>query len=188
MNIKGENLWHKPTPEQAQILSLAAMIQGGDTKFNNSKKNENGNADAEKSAKTNDSNGKKKDCGVTSWMLVAPKMGESKSTTKNDKEYHWCPKCADGAGQWVRHKPSEHQDNFKGKKKSTSNSGGNDESSKKKGNKNSSKNTGGSDGAPNASDNGGGSLQFNRSALLSVAAANNSDTQAFLSQFVPGNK
>ena len=133
MNIKGEKLWNKPTPEQAQILSLAAMIQGGDTKFNNSKKNENGNADAEKSAKTNDSNGKKKDRGVKPWVLVAPKTGESKSMTKNDKEYHWCLKCADGAGQWVRHKPSEHQDNSKSKKKSTSNSRGNDESSKKKG-------------------------------------------------------
>ena len=28
VNMKGENLWNKPTPKQAQILFLAAMIQG----------------------------------------------------------------------------------------------------------------------------------------------------------------
>lgn len=37
------------------------------------------------------------------WMLVAPKQGEARSKTMDDKEYHWCAKHA----SWVRHKPSE---------------------------------------------------------------------------------
>ena len=157
--MKGENLWNKPTPEQAQILSLAAMIQRGGTKSNNSKKKKNGNADADKSANTDDLNGKKKDCGVKPWMLVAPKTGESKSMTKNDKEYHWCPKCTDGAGQWVCHRPADHSDNLKLKKKS-SNSGGlsDDSSKKKKGKKNFLASGGGSADNLAGSGNGGDSL------------------------------
>lgn len=123
-------------------------------------------------------------------MLKAPKNGDPKSITKNDKDYHWCPKCAKGAGQCVRHKPSDHSDDFKPKKKASNGGGSTDDSSKKKEKKTSAVSGGG------ASDGGGGgssgnnshSIRFNRSALLSVAAGNNSDTQEFLSQFVPGKE
>ena len=65
-------------------------------------------------------------------MLEAPKNGDPKSTTKNNKEYHWCPKCAKGVGQWVYNKPSDYLDNFKPKKKILTNGGLTDSSSKKK--------------------------------------------------------
>ena len=185
--MKGENLWNKPTPEQAQILSLAAMIQGGNRSSNGSGKPKDGKntSGSEDSA---DTSAKKKERGIKPWMLVAPKNGDPNSMMKNDKEYHWCPKCANGAGQWVRHKPADHSDDFKFKKNSSNGDGSKEEFSEKKGNKNSSGANGGSSGDSGGSSNGGNSLRFNRSALLSVAAGNNADTQAFLSQFVPGKE
>ena len=187
INMKGENLWNKPTPEQAQILSLAAVIQGGSKSSNGpgkSKggKNKSGSEDAE------DLSSKKKEHGVKPWMLVAPKNNKPKLMMKNEKEYHWCPNCANGDGQLVHHKPANHSNNFKSKKKSSNNGSSKDESSKKKGKKNSSASGGGSSGDAAGSGNGGNSLHFNQAALLLVAAENNSDTRAFLSQFVPGNE
>ena len=184
--MKGENLWNKPTPEQAQILSLAAMLQGGNKSLNSSGK-KSGKKKSEKSDETSEST-KKKDRGIKSWMLVAPKNGKPKTMTKNDKEYHWCHKYSNGAGQWICHRPADHSDDFKSKKKSSNSGGSSDDSlKKKKGKKNSSASDGGSAANSAGSGNGGDSLQFNRSTLMSIAAGNNSDTQAFLSQFIPGN-
>ena len=185
VNMKGEGSWNKPTPEQAQIISLAAMIQGGSKSSKGSGKNKGGQSN---STAENDSepSKKKKDRGVQPWMLIAPKNGEAKTLTKNDKEYHWCPKCAKGAGQWVRHKPSDHTDNFKASSKSNNSDGG-DGSKKKKKQKSNSGNSASSSSASSSTD-GGNNLRFNRSALMSVAAGNNADTQAFLSQFIPGNE
>ena len=68
VNMKGENLWNKPTPEQAQILSLAAMVQGGTKGTNGSgksknEKNKSGSDDVE------DLSSKKKARGVKPWIL-----------------------------------------------------------------------------------------------------------------------
>ena len=178
INMKGENLWNRPTPEQAQILSLAAMIQGGKT----SKGSDKGSVSKHNSSDSNSSNeaSKSKDrSGVKPWMLEAPKDGDPKTIIRNDKDYHWCPKCAKGAGQWVRHKPSEHSDDFQQNKRSNDN-GDAAELAKKQDKKSflqigddrtKTENLGGTSGEP---------LRFNRAALLSVAAGNNSDTQAFL--------
>ena len=122
------------------------------------------------------------------WMLEAPKNGDPNSITKDDKEYHWCPKCAKGEGQWVCHKPKDHSDNFKPKKKSESNNKESSGSSKSKGKKSSNTSSGGSLNGRDSSGTSGTSLRFNRAALLSVAASNNADTQTFLSQFVPGKE
>ena len=94
--MKGENMWNKPTPEQAQILSLAAMIQGGNKGADSSGKSKTG-----KSKSGLDSTSNKKKSGIQPWMLIAPENGATTSMIKNDKEYHWCPKCAKGEGQWV---------------------------------------------------------------------------------------
>ena len=149
------------------------MIQGANKNSNGSGENKSGSSND-----ASDPTSKKKDCGVKPWMLVAPNKGDSKSIMKNDKDYHWYPKCAKGAGQWVRHKPNDHSDDFKSKKKATATDGASSESSKKKGKKDSNTDN-------NAPGSDGESLRFNQTALLSVAAGNDANTQAFLSQFVP---
>ena len=102
--------------------------------------------------------------------------------------YHWCPKCAKGEGQWVRHKPSNHSENFKPKK--TSNNNGDDSlgTSNSKGKKSSEAGSGGSSSNGDSSGSNSNSLRFNRAALLSEAAGKDANTQAFLSQFVPGKE
>ena len=189
VNMKGENLWNKPTHEQAQILSLAAMIQGGNKNSNDSSKNKNGSKNKSGSSdNASEPTLKKKDRRVKPWMLVTPKEGESTSMMKNNKDYHWCPKCAKGAGQWVRHKPKDHSNDFKPKKKATETNGASSESSKKKGKKDSNTGGNGSTGDGNASGSNGNSLCFNQAALLSVAAGNEANIQVFLSQFVLGKE
>ena len=181
VNMKGENLWNKPTPEQAQIISLAAMLQG------NGKSNGKKGSKAQSGTNEEASEKKKsKERGVKPWMLEAPKAGAPKSKMANDKEYHWCPKCAKGEGQWVRHKPEDHTDNFKPKKQSNSGNDGSESSSNKDKKKPKSDSDSSSTNAT-GSGNGGDTLRFNRAALLSATAGANADTQAFLSQFVPGN-
>ena len=188
VNKKRENLWNKPTPEQAQILSLVAMIQGNGNGFKGSSKGKGGKGSKNSSNETNNSRSKKKDRGVKQWMLEAPKDGAPKSITKNKKEYHWCPKCVKDKGQWVRHNPSDHLENFKTKKKSDNNGRGSSGTSKAKGKKSSNASRGGPPGGGGSSGSSSNSLCFNWAALLSVAAGNNVDTQAFLSQFVPGKE
>ena len=184
--MRGENLWNRPTPEQAQILSLAAMIQGGKT----SKGPDKGTVSKTNSSDSNSSNEASKSKernGIKPWMLEAPKDGDPKTIIKNDKDYHWCPKCAKGAGQWVRHKPSEHSEDFRSNKRS--NDTGDAAESAKKQDKRSFVQTGGN--SSKTEDLGGTSrepLRFNQAALLLVAAGNNSDTQTFLLQFIPGNE
>ena len=143
MNKKRENLWNKPTPEQAQILSPVAMIQGNGNGFKGSSKGKGGKGSKNSSNETNNSRSKKKDRGVKQWMLEAPKDGAPKSITKNKKEYHWCPKCVKDKGQWVRHNPSDHLENFKTKKKSDNNGRGSSGTSKAKGKKSSNASRGG---------------------------------------------
>ena len=162
------------------------MIQNGSKSSNGSGKSKNGKIKSGSEDAT-DSSSKKKKSGIQPWMLIAPKDGEPKVMMKNEKAYNWCPKCANGAGQWVRHEPADHSDGFKSKKKSSENSRSKDDSSKKQSKKNSSASGDSSAGNPNSSGKGGNLLRFNRASLLSMAAGNNSDTQAFLSQFVPGN-
>ena len=159
--MKGENLWNKPTPGQAQILFLAAMIQGGNKNSNGSSKNKNGSKN--KSGSSDDASeptSKKKDHGVKPWMLVAPKEGKLTSMMKNNKDYHWCPKCAKGAGQWVHHKPKDHSDDFKPKKKTTETNGTSSESLKKKEKKDSTTGGNASTGNGNASGSNRNSLCF----------------------------
>ena len=165
------------------------MIQGGTKGTNGSGKSKNGK-NKSGSDDVEDSSLKKKAHGVEPWMLEAPKNGDPKSITKNDKDYHWCPKCAKGAGQWVCHKPGDHSDDFKPKKNASNGGGSSDDSSKKKEKKQSAASSGNAPGSGTngSSSNSGCSLQFNRSALLSVAAGNNADTQAFLSEFLPGKE
>ena len=185
VNMKGENMWNKPTPKQAQILSLAAMIQGNS---NSSKGSGKGKGNKTNSEDTNDSNSKKKDRGAKQWMFEAPKDGALKTMIKNAKEFHWCPKCAKGEGQWVRHKPSDHSENFKPKKTSDDNGGDSSGTLNTKGKKSSEVGSGGSSSNGDSSGSNSNSLRFNRAALLSVAAGKDANTQAFLSQFVPGKE
>ena len=85
--MKDKNLWNKTTPEQAQILFLAVMIQGGNKSSNGSGKSKGGE-NKSGSEDVADLSSKKKERGVKPWMLVAPKNGETKSMMKNEKEYH----------------------------------------------------------------------------------------------------
>ena len=185
--MKGENLWNNPTPEQAQILSLVAMIQGNSNGSKGSGKGKNGKGNKTNSNITNNSNSKKKDCGAKQWMFEDQKDGTPKSMIKNEREYHWCPKCTKGKGQCVPHKPRGHWENFKPKKKSDDNGGGSSETSNAKGKKSSNTDSGGSSGNGDSSGSNGNSFCFNRAALL-LAAGNNADIQAFLSQFMPGKE
>ena len=42
------------------------------------------------------------------WREIAPKDGESLTTTKNGKTYKWCKKCRGGKGLWHNHTTEEH--------------------------------------------------------------------------------
>lgn len=101
--LKEANKWKAPTNEEKEILSLTAEIQKLKKKKGTSTSNKNSNKTKTINNQKQDSNIKKAKTQKPKWMTEAPKSGESKTKTVDDKEYHWCS----NHESWTRHKPSE---------------------------------------------------------------------------------
>jgi hypothetical protein len=108
VNMKADDIWNKPTDDQKTIVALQAFINQTASEGQNAFLN---TSEASASlSKTDKSNFKAK----REWMFK--REGEETTMTKDDKLYHWCSKhknpLTGGKGQWVRHKESEHREDF----------------------------------------------------------------------------
>ena len=184
INMAAEGTWKKLLSEQAQIIFLVAMIGKGHSNNGNGgnkkreTKNDNGKSDSSSELT-------KKNKRIKPWMLEKPGAGEPKSKTVNDRQWHWCHKCNDGNGRWVRHQAKNHDDSKKwsnSKKDGEMKTEDSDAPKKKKQEKSAKKSNNGSSSKSKGSE---GELKFNRSALLLMVAGIDLNTRAFLSQFVP---
>lgn len=104
---KENGQWCQKTTEEETIIALQAQVKTLMAHKNKASVDKD-KKDAKKKAKKGD---KKKKKDPPAWMKVAPKDGEPKSKTVDDKTFYWC----ENHDAWVRHKPSECQGiNFRG--------------------------------------------------------------------------
>ena len=129
---KENDQWCQKTTEEETIIALQAQVK---SLINQKNKSKSGDTKGKKDDKQKKKDKKKKD-EMPAWMKIAPKEGEAKSKTVNEKTYHWC----ETHDAWVRHKPSECRGiNFRGgkgkKDQDKKSSGGNNDNKKMKLNK-----------------------------------------------------
>jgi hypothetical protein len=122
---KENNEWCQKLTDEETIIALRAQLKSLSNKKGKQKSGDKAKDDDKQKTK-----GKKKKEAVPAWMKVAPKGGEPKSKTVEEKTYHWC----ETHESWVRHKPSECRGiNFRGGK------GNNDQDRKSNGGNNDNK-------------------------------------------------
>ena len=107
-------------------------------------------------------------------MLEKPGAGEPKSKMVNDREWHWYHKCNNENNWRVRYQAKDHDDSKKwsNSKKDGEKKMEDGDALKKKKQEKSAKKT--NNGSSSKSKGGEEELKFNRSALLSIAAGNDS--------------
>jgi hypothetical protein len=126
--MRTDKEWNVMSPEDAMIVSLVSVIEGGNSKSKEKKKgtnkNKNDNKDSDSSstkdtkpAITSEEAFKKKDAKIPDWKKIPPKEGEKKTKEKDSKTYYWCSKCRNGKGMWALHKESDHKFSFKSNNK-----------------------------------------------------------------------
>ena len=103
---KVRQTWNERTPEEEKIIALEAQIRKmgkGDPNKGGGKGKGSGKDGGKKKPPPNDKKKTKGGREPEPWMLVAPKEGEAKEKTVENKRWFWCPKHA----KWTRHKPEE---------------------------------------------------------------------------------
>jgi hypothetical protein len=104
---KVRQTWNERTPEEEKIIALEAQIKKMG-KIDNKKAGGKGKGSGKEhdKKKPTPKDKDKKNKGVREpepWMLIAPKEGEAKEKTAENKKWYWCPKHA----KWTRHKPED---------------------------------------------------------------------------------
>ena len=95
---KVRQTWNERTPEEEKIIALEAYIKKLGKPKPPSKDPKKTPKDPRKKT-PKDKGGREPE----PWMLVAPKDGEPKEKSVENKTWHWCPKHA----KWTRHKPED---------------------------------------------------------------------------------
>jgi hypothetical protein len=107
--MKSDNEWNVMSPEDAMVMALVNVLEQT-TKPSATKTNKD---DSNKSNLSVEDRLKRKDAKIPDWKKVAPKEGEPKSKSKDDKTYYWCTKCRYGKGMWALHNDAAHKTDFK---------------------------------------------------------------------------
>ena len=93
-----KKIWKAPSEDQRKIIALQAQVQK--LQQANKKNNTLNSPNPKKSPPPKGTPAKRE---RPAWMAIAPKDGEKRTKTVDNKEYHWCPKHK----SWVRHRPQD---------------------------------------------------------------------------------
>lgn len=177
-NMEADDIWNKPSAKDQQIVALTSILKSVVNNVNNAIASHSTNGGDGKGDHGN-GNGRKrgaepKKSGVPAWKYQ--RTGDETEMERDGKTWYWCTHHDNPnpgmQGMWVRHKETEHKDDFKPPRYTKGQNGSN-------GNKNGGKKT---------SNSGSGGPTVKVDNKLFQALKSGADVQVFLNKLAQNNQ